>query len=324
MSDRPRQRGAATIRSCIGHIGAAAAVVLALTGSPRAQCSTPGDAFAFLVADPPHDPPCPAVPIVRFFTPEVVFECGFFAQAAHAIACGAADQEGCVQLCRDAAASWNTDLPGRFRFAAADAARPVAFCDSADGRTSIGGGEIMCNGMAFPASVLAVTLRVTATGGPTKGEQIDADIVVNPRFDAFFTPDLFVATVAHELGHVLGLDHPDACMHDAPVLMRSMLNPDDPCFVKAPVIDDVNGAVRIYPLVGPTPAPRLCGDADGSGRVDVVDAENILRAVVGLPSSCASAAARCDVDGVGGITVIDAASVLRQAGGLPFANGCPE
>jgi len=324
MSDRPRRCGAVTVRSCIGLVGAAAAVVFASTGGLHAQCSTPGDAFAFLVADPPHDPSCPADPIVRFVTPEVVFECGFFAQAAHAIACGTGDQEGCVQLCRDAAASWNTDLPGRFRFTAADAARPVAFCDSADGRTSVGGGERMCDGSVFPANVLAVTLRVMVTGGPTKGEQLDADIVVNPQFNGSFTPNLFLATVAHELGHVLGLDHPDACMRDAPVLMRSKLSPGDPCFVRAPVIDDVNGAIRIYPLVGPTPAPRLCGDADGSGRVNVVDAENILRAVVGLPSGCVSAPAQCDVDGVGGITVIDAASVLRQAGGLPFADACPE
>jgi hypothetical protein len=319
MSNPPHRRWTVTARSCIGLIGAAAAVVLGSTGSPRAQCSTPGDAFAFLVASS-RDPRCPAVPIVRFFTPEVVFECGFFAQGAHAITCGTADHEGCVQLCRDAATSWNTELPARFRFTAADAAHPVAFCNSTDGRTSIGGGERMCDGTTFPASVLAVTLRVTITQGPRKGEQIDADIVVNPRFNEFFTPDLFHATVAHELGHVLGLDHPDECMHDAPVLMRSTLSPSDPCFVRAPVIDDVNGAMRIYPLVGPTPVPTLCGDADGSGVVTVTDGVQVLRQAAGLSSVCTLAV--CDVDHSGTITVTDGVNVLRAAAGLPAISAC--
>jgi len=316
-------RTTAAIRRCIGLVAVTVAIILAVPGGLHAQCSTPGNAFAFLVAGP-SDPPCPAAPIVRFTPPEVVFECGFFAQDAHAIACGAGDRAGCVQLCRDAATSWNSELPGRFRFAAADGAYPVTFCDNTDGRTSIGGGETMCGSSAFPASVLAVTMRVTATQGPSKGKQIDADIVMNPRFNAFFTRDVFVATIAHEMGHVLGLDHPDACMHDAPVLMRSTVDPADPCFVKAPVTDDVNGAKWIYPLVGPTPVPAFCGDADGNGGVDAADATEVLRAALGAPSACVLAPARCDVDGVGGITVIDAASVLRRAVGLPHADVCPD
>jgi CxxC motif-containing protein (DUF1111 family) len=66
-----------------------------------------------------------------------------------------------------------------------------------------------------------------------------------------------------------------------------------------------------------------CGDADASGVVDVLDAANVLRAAVGLPSACAAHAAECDVDGSGLVDVVDAANVLRAAVDLPAAQSCP-
>lgn len=64
-----------------------------------------------------------------------------------------------------------------------------------------------------------------------------------------------------------------------------------------------------------------CADPDGDG-VDVIDAANVLRAAVGLPSSCALAPAACDLDGAGGIDRADAADVLRRAAGLAPTRDC--
>jgi hypothetical protein len=70
---------------------------------------------------------------------------------------------------------------------------------------------------------------------------------------------------------------------------------------------------------GPGPTPG-CGDPDGNGTVDVIDAANVARAAVGLPSNCTPAT--CDVDGSGSTDVIDAANVARDAVGLPAVRAC--
>ena len=300
-----------------------AAAVLAYARPAHAQCTPPpGDAFAFLSLG---DQRCPATPLVRFVPPEVVFECGFFADGTHEIDCGEATPAECVTRCREAADLWNEALPGRFRFVPADGT--VTFCDASDRRTSIGGSDRFCGGMAFGSNIIAVTLRLTIVDGPQRGEQQDADIVLNTAFNDVFTPDLVRAVVAHELGHVLGLDHPDQCGRDANVLMRSAFRfaDDDPCFVGGPVTDDVNGAMTIYPVTnpGPTPSPApVCGDADGNGVVNAADAASVLQAAVGLASGCVAAPVRCDVDAADGIDVIDAANVQRRALGLASASGC--
>src|SRR5258706_7253429 len=64
-----------------------------------------------------------------------------------------------------------------------------------------------------------------------------------------------------------------------------------------------------------------CADPDGNG-VDVVDAANVLRAAVGLPSTCTLEPAACDLDGMHGIDRGDAADVLRRAAGLAPSNDC--
>ncbi len=307
----------------------AALALLAAVASARdvaAQCAAPpGDAFAFLSLAGAR---CPATPLVRWVPPEVVYDCSFLGDGTHDIGCG--DQpSACVQQCRDAAATWNADLPDRFRFVQADATHPVAFCDSTDGRTSIGGSTTFCGGQGFGTNVVAVTLRVTITDGPQRGQQRDADVVVNQAFDSRFTPGLFRAVIEHELGHVLGLDHPDQCGRDANVLMRSAFRfPDgDPCFVGAPTADDVNGAMMIYAAAGPAPMPTpspgfLCGDADGDGTVTLADATAVLAAAAGLRGACDAVAERCDVDATGDVDVIDAANVLRRAFGLPGEAMC--
>lgn len=64
----------------------------------------------------------------------------------------------------------------------------------------------------------------------------------------------------------------------------------------------------------------LCGDADGSGSVNVTDGVQTLRAAAGLPSPCTLA--RCDVNGNGEVSVTDGVQVLRNAAGLPLTGTC--
>jgi hypothetical protein len=302
-----------------------AALVAMIPARAAAQCDPPpGDAFAFLSLG---NQSCPATPLVHWSPPGVTVDCSFLADGTHEVLCGESTAAACVQHCRQAVATWNTDLAGRFFLAEADAAHPVTFCDSADGRTSIGGSTQFCGGQAFGSNIVAVTLRVTIADGPQRGEQQDADIVLNPKFNSLFTAGFFRAVIEHELGHVIGLDHPDQCGRDANVLMRSAFRfaDGDPCFVSVPTADDVNGATMIYPLLnpGPTPTPGpLCGDANGDGAVGVSDVATVLQAAVDLPSTCDALPVRCDVDDANGVDVIDAANVQRRALGLSSANAC--
>jgi hypothetical protein len=288
-------------------------VVPAVRARAQSCPALPGDAFAFLGVDAR----CPVPPIVRWPVPSVVFDCGFLADAATTADCGD-DPAACVEICREAAQTWNTDLPGRFTFKGADASTPVGFCDEQDGRVSVGGGDTLCDGRtAFGPRVLAVTLRITVASGEHKGQMIDSNVVVNRA--VHFDPGLFRATIGHELGHALGLDHPDQCGHDGNVLMRSVITrqSDDPCFVSAPTADDLTGAETIYPVTGPT---TKCGDADRSGEVGVADGVQVLRAAAGLSSVCAPDV--CDVDHDGTVAVSDAVNVLRAAAGLSSISAC--
>jgi hypothetical protein len=74
-------------------------------------------------------------------------------------------------------------------------------------------------------------------------------------------------------------------------------------------------------LATPGVHAQTCGDPDGSG-IDVIDAANVLRAAVGLPSNCSAVPAACDVDANHDIDVVDAANVLRAAVNLPARLGC--
>ena len=279
----------------------------------------PSDASAFIGATT-----CPPDPGVRWADATVAFDCQFFTDADKMIDCGG-DTATCVELCRTAASVWNADLPGRFTFIEATPTTPVTFCDTEDGLTSIGGKSTLCDGTAFGPRILALTLSIFFSTGPKAGQLIDANVVVNQAFS--FTPDYFRATLTHELGHVLGLAHPDACGKDFNVLMRSSeeFPPGMACFVVEPTTADVNGARDIYGLVGPVPSPSatpgICGDADMNGSVTVSDGVQTLRAAAGLPSACVPA--RCDVDGNGTVSVTDGVDVLRVAAGLPFTARCP-
>ncbi|MCC6763878.1 MAG: hypothetical protein IT293_04365 [Deltaproteobacteria bacterium] len=279
----------------------------------------PDDVFAFINAGSDE---CPASPEVFWTDAAVPYDCSFFADEANGIDCSG-DAGTCIALCKDAANAWNADLPGRFTFVDAD--DTVTFCDTEDGKVSIGGTTTLCDGTTYGSRVLAVTLSIFFSGGPQAGQLIDANITVNQAFQ--FSQPGFQATLAHELGHALGLSHPDQCGDDFNVLMRSasLFTPQSNCFVRDPTTADVRGAERIYPVVNPTPTPNptpgICGDADLSGAVTVTDGVQVLRAAAGLSSDCT--AARCDVDSSGAITVTDGVNVLRNAAGLSSISTCP-
>ncbi len=296
-------------------------LALALRSGAAAQvCPTvPNDTFAFINSG---NNSCPANPEVSWPTASVEYDCGFFADADKQIDCSG-DASTCINLCRNAANVWNTDLPGRFRFIEATA--PVTFCDTQDGKVSIGGTTELCDGKTYGANVLAVTLSIFFSSGPQAGQLVDANITVNQGFR--FSQKGFQATLAHELGHALGLAHPDQCGKDFNVLMRSasLFASQSSCFVLDPTFADLSGAERIYPVVNTTPTPGpttgLCGDADLSGTVTVTDGVQVLRAAAGLSSPCTPG--RCDVDGSGTISVTDGVNVLRDAAGLSSATSCP-
>jgi hypothetical protein len=293
-------------------------VGLALGGAAAALAQCPDiadDAFAFINTGSGS---CMSDPGVSWPAASVVFDCSFFAQEDTAIDCSG-DPSRCVELCHAAANIWNTDLPGRFEFVSGDGS--VDFCDTEDGKTSVGGTTELCDGTNYGNRVLAVTLSIFFNSGPQAGELIDANITVNQGFS--FSQKSFQATLAHEFGHVLGLAHPDQCNRDFNVLMRSasLFRSDEPCFVLDPTQPDRNGAQRIYPVINPTPTPDVCGDADGSGDITVTDGVQTLRAAAELVSTCTLA--RCDVDGSGAVSVSDGVNVLRAAAGLSAPADCP-
>ena len=319
---RSRPESDPRLRGWAGGFVTVAALFLSAAAHGQDCRAGNGSAYAFLRLSA-DSTPCPANPVVRWAEPRVVFECGFFGDPAHEVSCSGTPAD-CVAICRGTAETWNGELAGRFSLASASDATPVEFCNPDDGRTSIGGSGTVCDGSAFGPGVIAVTLRINFV---PSGELVDADITVNQAFDEFFgrDPSNLRATVAHELGHVAGLDHPDRCGRDFNVLMRSssLFDSADPCFVERPTVDDGNGARMIYALTGPTPAPTpaLCGDADGDGRLTSDDGTLVLRAAAGLSSSCTLAA--CDVDGNGAVTLTDGVNVLRGAAGLSFSSSCP-
>ncbi len=301
-------------RAC-GGLAAVALGWLLIQGDVSAQLcpSTPGNAYSFLAVDGEDESKCPVFPVVHWVDPNIVYECDFLLEAGRGVACGGTPAT-CASLCRDAANAWNAGLAGHFRFLDATASTPVQFCGE-DGRTSISGGTTDCSGGAFGSNVLAVALRVNFV--PT-GELVDSDITINQNPGAFvFTPARFQATLGHEFGHTIGLDHPNQCGQNVNVLMRSasMFSELDPCFVREPTVDDLNGALVIYP-----DAVTLCGDADGSGGITDADAFQALRSAAGLSSSCS--VETCDMNGDFVLDDVDAVNVFRAAAGQSFNNNC--
>ena len=140
------------------------------------------------------------------------------------------------QLADDARGRWNESLRGfTFRTRAAAA----GFC-SRDGVATIEFADTTCGGASF-GDALAITRSVWNADGTS----VDADVLFNAGHSALRIDAVFLEVALHELGHVLGLDHSDACGGSgAGTVMKSVLGFER---LQWPQADDIAGAEFIYP-----------------------------------------------------------------------------
>lgn len=144
-------------------------------------------------------------------------------------------------LANQARDRWNQSV-GTFRFVAGGA----GFCNLNDGVSSLGFSAQDCTG-ADLGELLAITVSRWRN---STGELLDADVVFNVNSGELRDPDVFRQVAMHELGHVLGLGHSDACGASGQgTLMRRVLYLNEPRLF-APQTDDIQGALAIYPSSG--------------------------------------------------------------------------
>lgn len=153
---------------------------------------------------------------------------------------------------QEAIDSWN-EAVSEFRFDRGSG----GFCDIDDSITSLGFGLEGCSGESLGDALTMTRLR----WDERTGEILDADIVFNPNASLLEDREIFRQVVMHELGHVIGLDHSDACDNSGDgTLMQSFLSPSAPR-IRRPTADDIAGVQAIY---------RPCaGDCNGDRRVPI-------------------------------------------------------
>lgn len=175
-------------------------------------------------------------------------------------------------LADSAVSAWRTVLGARLRFTVGNG----RICDLNDSVTTLAFTELDCQGARYDRDTLAITVT------SWRGSRItDADVSFNAG--ATLSGAQFRQVAMHELGHVLGLDHSDACGDPgAGTLMNSSLVER----FDAPQQDDINGARFIYGGAAsgtPTPLPDV-GVPEGSNGCAVVEptADGVLPLSLGL------------------------------------------
>jgi hypothetical protein len=134
-------------------------------------------------------------------------------------------------LGEEALAAWREVLGARLQLVSG-AGRPC----TADGVTTLAFTENDCMGNPFAGDTLAIT--VTSWVG---NRITDADVSFNPAVT--LTNSAFRQVAMHEIGHVIGLDHSDACGESGRgTLMNSRLVET----FDRPQADDVDGALFVY------------------------------------------------------------------------------
>jgi MYXO-CTERM domain-containing protein len=119
-------------------------------------------------------------------------------------------------LVDEARRRWNNSLRS-FHFGTAGNSAPCA----RDGIATMVLADTPC-GLADFGDALAITRSVWQADGTL----VDADVTFNDNTFILDDPSAFLEVAMHELGHVLGLDHSDACgANGAGTLMESHLTP---------------------------------------------------------------------------------------------------
>ncbi len=172
-----------------------------------------------------------------------------------------------------AAAQWNRIIANMQMSTTSDTSLPIA---SNDGVNTVSFSNTIF-GQAFGANVLAVTYYYTRNGAMT-----EADVLFNTAmpFNSYrgrlqFLPNGTALNdirrvLVHELGHAIGLNHPDGAGQHVEAVMNSVESD-----LEVPTADDTSGAQSLYGA--PAPAPVVNARLGNiSTRVRVGTGDNVM------------------------------------------------